>query len=315
MARPKRLRKNRLQESHKNVLFVYNPVAGRGKILRYLNVIDYIFKRDGASIEFHPTRGKENDTKDLSPKVNSGYDLIVFSGGDGTLNDMVNILMNQGCQTLLGYIPMGSTCDFAHSIGISKNPFLALKTILFGDLVQSIDIGKLNDRYFAYVASFGALTKVTYTTPQKYKKYFGYLAYVVNAAIHFLPLPNNHLRVTTSEKVLEGEYVAGIISNSHYVGGFKVLDSDKTHLNDGLMEALLIKRPKNIFGVLAICFALVGRKVNKKYMVSFQSSDIKIEDLTGKGIDWNIDGEFGGNHVIADVRIAERQLKVITSRK
>lgn len=311
MARPKKLRKNSLLESHKKVLFIYNPVAGRGKILKYLKVIEGIFARDGAEIELYPTKGKGKDLPYLIPRVHSDYDLIMFSGGDGTLNNVINILMKEKSRTLLGYIPLGSTCDFAHSVGISKKPFYAIKTVLFSDNVQQIDIGQLNDRYFAYVASFGALTKVTYITPQKLKKTFGYLAYVANAAAHLFPLPVSNLRIKTEKKSFEGEFIAGIISNSHYVGGFKVLN-DKAKLNDGLLEILLIKKPKNIFGVISIAMALVGRRINKKHMISFQASQIEIEDKSGKGIDWNIDGEFGGNHTDANIRIADQQLRIIT---
>lgn len=312
MARPRKLRKHSLLESHKKVLFIYNPVAGRGKIMRYLKVIESIFERDGASIELYPTKGKGKDAHCLIPKVNSDYDLIMFSGGDGTLNNVLNILMNQKCRTLLGYIPLGSTCDFARSVGISKNPFFAIKTVLFSEKVQTIDIGQLNDRYFAYVASFGALTRITYTTPQRLKKYFGYLAYVANAAVHLMrPLPISSLSIRTESKTLEGEFLAGIISNSHYVGGFKVIN-DKAKLNDGKLEVLLIKKPRNVFGVIAIAMALVGRKINKKHMISFQAANIEITDKSGKGIDWNVDGEFGGNHTVADIRIADQQLDIIT---
>ena len=315
MARPKRLYRNSLLDSHKNVLFVYNPVAGRGKILRYLKVIEMIFKRDGGRIEFYPTKVKEADIKELSPKVNDGYDLIMCSGGDGTLNNMINIMMSQNCHTLLGYIPMGSTCDFAHSIRISRNPFLALRTVLFDGKVRNVDVGMLNDRYFAYVASFGALTRITYTTPQRFKKYFGYLAYVVSAVINFFPITTSSLSIRTNDKVMEGEYVAGIISNSRYVGGFKVMDSENALMNDGLMEVVLIRKPKSFFGLLSIGFALVGHKVNDRYMSVFQASEIEVLDKTGKGIDWNLDGEFGGNHVNAGIKFADYQMGVVTGLK
>lgn len=296
----------------KRILFVYNPVAGTGIIRNHVKKFRKIVSQRGDSVLFYETKGRDADEKALGKKLKDGYDLIVCAGGDGTMNDVISILVVNRCNIPLALIPAGSTNDYSRSLGISHNPEEAFMTALEAKHTTKVDVGSLEGRTFMYVAAFGAFTKTTYTTPQKLKNRLGYYAYMLSAVSQMFSLPVEKLEVRAGDRTYKGKFIDGIVSNSHFVGGFRVVNDSVASMNDGLLEVLLIRKPKTIFGLFPIASALLARRINEKYMVSFQSKVLEIEDLTGKGIDWNIDGEFGGNHVKASIRTEEHQITIIT---
>ena len=295
----------------KNILFVYNPVAGKGTLPRRVRTFRKIFADRGDTCRFYETKGKEADGKNLAKKLKDNYDQIICAGGDGTLNDVISILLKNKCTVPLSIIPVGSTNDYAHSLGVSRNPEEAFNAALEAKHTTKVDVGRLEDRAFMYVAAFGAFTDTTYTTPQELKRRLGYLAYFLRAVFHLFAIRTEKLDVRTDTEHYKGKFIDGIVSNSHFVGGFKVLN-DKASMNDGLLEVLLIRKPKTFFGLFPIASALLARRIHPRYMISFQAPFVEIEDVTGRGIDWNIDGEFGGNFVKASIRTDEHQLTIIS---
>ena len=295
----------------RKVLFVYNPVAGKGMILNHIKEYEKVFSDLGDTCVFYETKGKEKDEKALPEKLKDGYDQIICAGGDGTLNDVISILLKNKCTVPLSIIPVGSTNDYAHSIGISSDPEVAFKTAVEAKHKTEVDVGRIVDRNFLYVAAFGAFTDTTYTTPQEWKRRLGYIAYFFKAVFHLFAIRVEKLQIRTEKADYEGKFLDGIISNAHFVGGFRVLN-DKASMKDGLLEVLLIRNPKTIFGLFPIAAAILARRINPRYMISFQTPSIEIKDLRGKGIDWNTDGEFGGKHVNTTIRLEEHRLTIIT---
>lgn len=273
----------------KKLLFVFNPTAGRGKIKnKLLNIIDTFIKR-GYKVTIHPTQNKGDATAIIAQETET-YDMLVCSGGDGTLNEVITGLMQANSKTTLGYIPAGSMNDVAHSLKISRDIKKAVGTIITG-VPRAMDIGKFNDKYFIYVAAFGAFTDVPYTTSQKNKNTIGNLSYYLEGIKRISDLKAKHVKVEYDGKVIEEDFIIGLITNSLYIGGFKNVNYDKTSLNDGIFEVLLIKMPKSVFDLEPIISALMNIKINENFMYYIQASKITI---TSEMMEWTLDGEYGG---------------------
>lgn len=296
----------------KKILFVYNPVAGTGVINNYIKQFKKTISDRGDACSFYQTKGHEKDSKFLSKKLEEGFDLVICSGGDGTMNDVISILVKNRCSVPLALIPAGSTNDYTHSLRISKDPQEAFNAALEAKNITKVDVGNLEGKTFMYVAAFGAFTKTTYTTPQPLKNKLGYFAYLLSAVSQLFSLPVCELNIKTGEGTIKGKFLDGIVSNSHYVGGFKVVNDEKASMNDGLLEVLLIKKPKTVFGLFPIASAFLSGRVNKRQMIALQTQTLEVEDRTGKGIDWNLDGEFGGNFVKVTIGTEKHQLSIIT---
>jgi YegS/Rv2252/BmrU family lipid kinase len=224
-------------------------------------------------------------------------DLVVCCGGDGTLNEVVSGVIKLGLPLPLGYIPSGTTNDFASSLKISSHKESAAKAIMSGK-ERKLDIGLFNNiRNFCYVASFGAFTESSYTTPQSYKNSIGHLAYVLEGVKDIPNIRPYHVKVEANDQVYEDDYLFGAVSNSTSIGGIMKLDSSKVDLNDGLFEIMLIKTPKSPIDISRMLFSITKRDYNDK-MIDF----IKASEATfymDEGISWTVDGEYiaGGSKI------------------
>lgn len=275
----------------KKVLFIFNPYAGRGRIKSKLFDIADIFTKYDYKVHMYPTQRKGDATRQVLNETEE-YDLLVCAGGDGTLNEVVTGLMTSGLKTPVGYIPAGSTNDVGHSLKISRNIMSAMQNILTGNAF-AMDIGRFNDRYFVYVAAFGAFTDIPYTTSQKNKNAIGHIAYYLEGIKKLSELKSKHVRVQYDNKVIEDDFIVGLITNSLYIGGFKNVNYDKLSLNDGLIEMLLIKMPKNLKDLNSIISSLLTYKINPAFMHYVQTTKLEI---SSENMEWTLDGEFGGSH-------------------
>ena len=208
-------------------------------------------------------------------------DVVAVSGGDGTLNEVIDGLISGGHDTPIGYIPAGSTNDFANSVGLPKSIFECVDGIIYGT-PHSVDIGSFNGRYFSYVASFGAFTSVTYSVPQNLKNIFGHAAYMMGGITELVNLKAIHARITADpgtpdEKTYEGDYVLGAICNSRSVGGILRLDKLDVDMNDGQMEVLMVKMPKDIIDLNDIAISMLGGTFKSSQIDSFSAGNIDIE--------------------------------------
>ena len=160
----------------KNLLLIVNPLSGRGKIRGELLRVVEIFSNNDYNVTVYPTKSRGDATVKMSSLTSGEYDIIVVCGGDGTLNEVITGLMKARLKTVLGYIPSGTLNEWSTGLGIAKNIAKAARDILDGTEI-TLDIGKFDDRYFSYTASFGAFTSASYSAPQDVKNVLGQAAY------------------------------------------------------------------------------------------------------------------------------------------
>lgn len=290
----------------RKLLFVFNPAAGRGKVKGKLFDIVDAFIKQGFRVSIYPTQHKGDATSIIKNEAGT-FDLLVCAGGDGTLNEVVSGLMQSGKSVPIGYIPAGSMNDVGHSFKISRNIMSAVDNILTGK-PYAMDIGRFNDRYFIYVAAFGAFTDIPYTTSQKNKNAIGNLSYYLEGIKKLSDLKEKRVKIKYNDKVLEDKFLVGLVTNSLYIGGFKNVNYEKTSLNDGLLEALLIKMPKNIYDLQMIVSALLSYKIVPNYMYYIQAPKLEI---ISESMEWTLDGEYGGAHTEVIIENTNKAIQII----
>lgn len=291
----------------KNLLFIVNPSAGKKHIRSHLFEIVDLFVKADYNVRVYPTQSKGDATRIVSEE-GWLYDVIVCAGGDGTMDEVVTGYMQCGCDTAIGYIPCGTTNDFARSLGIPKDPMRAAKRIVKYE-PRPIDVGCFNGDSFIYVAAFGAFTEVTYTTPQEYKNYLGHMAYVLEGIKSVASLTSYHLKITYDDNVIEDDFFLGMITNSLTVGGFPNPNSKIAKLDDGLYEALLVKYPTSPLDLQATVTAYLMGDFNPEYMYQFTAKKITVE--SPEAIQWTLDGEFGGSVTYAEIENLHNALNII----
>ncbi|TCT16140.1 YegS/Rv2252/BmrU family lipid kinase [Natranaerovirga pectinivora] len=271
-------------------LFILNPNAGKMQAKHNLFKLIDLFTKNKYEVTVFPTQDRLDATNIVKEKANE-YDLIVCSGGDGTLNEVISGLMHHTNRPKLGYIPTGTTNDLATSLNLPKTCIKAAKKIIAGSSYY-YDIGSLNDSYFTYIAAFGAFTKVSYTTSQKFKNALGRISYFLEGIKHLTEIKTYPIKIEYDHGVIEDDFVFGAVTNSTSIAGLFHLNSHDVILNDGLFEVLLIKSPKNAIELKNIIMGLLKQQYNDKYVTFFQASHLKI--TSDSNIPWIIDGENGG---------------------
>ena len=216
----------------KKLLFIMNPFAGQKKANKVLPEILMLFTEAGYDINIAMTTGPGAATR-LAAERGGDVDLVVCCGGDGTLNETISGLLMAGLQVPVGYIPSGTTNDFASSLKLSHNPVQAARDIIEGQPIP-YDIGKFGDRYFSYVASFGAFTKSSYAVPQTVKNALGHTAYILGGISELSQIRNEHVRMEIDGEVVEDDFLFGAICNSTSVGGILTLPPDRVDMRDGI---------------------------------------------------------------------------------
>lgn len=276
----------------RKLLFIYNPKAGKAKIRNKLADILDIFARAGYEITVFPTQGK-GDARRYMEGRSKDYELVVCSGGDGTLDETVTGMIESGFQTPLGYIPAGSTNDFGGSLSLPKNMLRAAEIIMEGKSFLC-DIGAFNEDVFVYVAAFGLFTEVSYETEQDVKNMLGHMAYVLEGMKRLSAIKSYPVRVNYEGNIIVEDFIFGMVTNSISVGGFKNITGKDVKLDDGMFEVTLIKRPKNPIELNNIVVSLLNRKIDTDVMYCFHTAKISFE--SAEPIAWTLDGENGGSH-------------------
>ncbi len=293
----------------KRMLFVLNPHSGKGKIRnKLLDIVD-IFVKDDWHVVVHTTQEKK-DAYNLVKETGQEYKMIVASGGDGTLNEVIRGAMSlpQESRPDIGYIPAGTVNDFASNMNISKNMIKAAENIAGGKPFLC-DVGRFNHKFFVYVAAFGAFTNVSYETPQQNKNALGQLAYFLEGIKQLHALPSYNMRILNDDGVLEGEFVLGMVSNSNHIAGFKTIKAFQAELNDGLFEVILVKKPKTLFELQDLGARLLTQDLNTDLIKMFRTSKVKFE--CEQPVSWTLDGEFGGSVKTSDIRVAQEAIRLI----
>ncbi len=294
----------------KNLLLIMNPCAGTKKANKFLTDILVLFGKNGYNNTVYLTEGT-GDAKEFAKENAKNFDLVVAIGGDGTFNEVVSGVLKSGADVEIGYIPAGSTNDFANSLKLSKNILKAAGDIMDGT-AQQIDIGSFNGRIFSYVASFGVFTEVSYTTPQNVKNTLGYLAYALEGVKDLANLKSKRLRFMAEGALIEDDFIFGAISNSTSVGGLINLDPKVVDLSDGMFEILLIRLPKDLFELNEILMALSSKRYNTKMITFLSARNITIE--TEEEINWTLDGEYAYGEERITVENLNKAIKFITNK-
>jgi len=277
----------------KKMLFIYNPRAGRGRIKNELADILDIFASGGYKITIAPTR-KTGDAEKIVAEREADYDIVVCSGGDGTLDETVRGMMKNDYRTPLGYIPAGSTNDFGGSLALPKDMLKSANIIVDG-ADKAVDVGMFNNEAFVYVAAFGAFTEVSYSTDQDMKNAIGHSAYILEGMKSFAKIKPQHMKIEYDGEVIEDNFIYGMVTNSVSVGGIKGITGENVDLADGVFEVNLIRELKNPLEFQQLLSALaIGKYEFSENIVSFRSGHIKIE--SDKKVAWTLDGENGGKH-------------------
>ena len=281
----------------KSLLFIYNPRAGKGRIGDHLGDIVDTFTKSGFKVTIYPTQCP-GDGEVIARQWCKDFDRVVCAGGDGTLDEIVTGVMSDGKTIPIGYIPSGSTNDFARSIGLPKSIRRAA-AVAAGDRLFKCDLGRFNSRYFVYVAAFGLFTDVTYETDQNLKNIFGYTAYLAEALKRLPYAKSIPLRITYDDKVITDSFIVGLVTNSDSVGGIKGITGPDVKLDDGVFEVMLVREPDNILEYNLIPPAILDRRVRSENVICFKCSRLTIQ--SDEPIPWNFDGEFGGRVDTAEI--------------
>ena len=271
----------------KKLLFILNPCAGTKSANKALADILAVFNRAGYDVHTYVTAGPQDATaavKAFAP----GMDLVVCCGGDGTFNETVTGLLEAKLDIPMGYIPAGSTNDFASSLKLPADPVVAAKQIADGNL-QRYDVGQFNDRYFSYVASFGAFTKASYNTPQNIKNALGHTAYLLEGIHELSQIRKTHVRLELDNETLEDDYLFGAICNSTSIGGILTLDSNQVDMADGMFEVLLVRAPQHLSEITECILAVQKQQYNCRMMTFRSTTSVKI--FTDTEMFWTLDGE------------------------
>ncbi|WP_037322759.1 diacylglycerol kinase family protein [Ruminococcus sp. NK3A76] len=274
----------------KKLLFVFNPHAGKGMIRSNLCDIIDIFTKHGYEVTAYPTQAPLDGYQKIASDA-ALYDVVVTSGGDGTLSEAVKGLMHYKQKIPLGYIPAGSTNDFAASMSLNRKMKDAAEEIMQG-VFFDYDVGDFNGNKFVYVAAFGAFTDVSYQTPQWSKNILGHAAYLFEGLRRLPKITGYDVRVEHDGEVIEGKFVYGMVSNTISVGGMKKLIADGVCYDDGLFEITLIKMPSNPIELSNTLTEAMLDKFNENSIVTFKTS--KVTFTSNDEIAWTLDGEAGG---------------------
>ncbi len=290
----------------KRLMLIINPRSGKSKKKKVFSAIEETIRDEGWTVETYFTEYRGHATE-LAERA-GGYDRIVCVGGDGTLNEVINGLMTLEKRPEIGYIPAGSTNDFAAGIGLPRS--IGKSARLAGsDGISAIDVGAfINDkeekRYFSYVASFGMFTRVSYATDQRFKNMFGHMAYIFEGIMSVTDLNNYkpfRLRIETADSIIEQEYIFGAVTNSSSLGGLVKLDKNNVHVNDGLFELILIRKPKNFMALTETVGQLVNHKYRPDRIVFSHTESVRL--TSASPLDWTLDGEYAGSTCKAEINV------------
>lgn len=296
----------------KKLLFVYNPRAGKEMLKPRLSDVLDIFVKAGYEVTVHPTQAYRDAYYQIKEYEVGKYDLIACSGGDGTIDEVATGMMKRremGKDVVpVGYIPAGTTNDFAKSLHIPRKPLAAADNAVKG-VPFPCDIGKFNDSVFVYIAAFGIFTDVSYETDQAVKNVLGHMAYILEGAKRIFNIPSHKIKVEHDGEVIEDEFIFGMVTNSRSVGGFSNMVGKNIVFDDGLFEVTLIKTPKNPIALQEIIAALLIEQVDTKHMYTFKTKKITFDSV--EEIPWTLDGEFGGEQDYVEIENVQKAMEIM----
>lgn len=296
--------------SQKKVLFVVNPRSGKGMIKNHVLSITDTFIKSGMDVTLYVTQEAQDAHETVRNRIEE-FDLIVCSGGDGTLDEVVTGMMESGIKRPVGYIPAGSTNDFANSLQLPKQMKRAALSIV-ENREFLCDVGSFNKDYFVYIAAFGIFTDVSYQTPQDMKNVLGHMAYMLEGARRLFNVKSYRVSMKIGDEEVEDEFIYGMITNSLSVGGFRNITGKNVRMDDGVFEVTLIRKPKNPIELQEIIASLVIKEMDSRYICTYKAAHIFVH--ADDAISWTLDGEFGGEHRDVEIKCHRRAIPILVNR-
>lgn len=291
----------------KRILLVVNPYAGMRRAQRQLADVISVLNRGGYEVVVHITQCR-GDAANVVRARAQDMDVVACCGGDGTFNETVSGLLESGVQIPVGYIPAGSTNDFANSLQLPSNPVEAARRILDGTPCP-YDMGRFGQRYFSYVASFGAFTKASYATPQNVKNAIGHVAYLLEGIQEISQIKDVHVMLEVGDEVIEDNFLFGAVCNSTSLGGVLTLDPKQVDMSDGKFELLLVRAPREL-GEVKDCLQALKKQQYDCGMITFRSaSSIKV--WANPVMPWTLDGEAEDGHKQVQIENLHHAIKLL----
>jgi len=296
--------------NRKKVLVLINPNSGKKNskesVLDALNV----FSANNYQMEIYLSQ-KPMDVTRYIEENGERFDVVAVFGGDGTLNEATNGLMKLKHKPVISYFPTGTMNDFGTNFGLT-NDMKQCANIACAGHIESFDVGKMNSRYFNYVAGFGAFCNVSYETKQELKKQIGNLAYIIKA-IHEIPnLHPYHVKMNLDGKVFEKDLMFGLIINGNRVAGFEMVEQADNTFKDGLFDIILVEHTPNLLELYNYPLGVLHPELNMKYVERYQAKSIIIESQ--EKLAWTLDGEEGEETLVARVENISQALQIYASK-
>lgn len=295
----------------KRVLFIYNRHAGKNKTWAGLSDMINAMTAQNCLVTTYPTQYR-GAVRDIIRDIGHQYDQIVIAGGDGTLSEAISSARKLDPPPVIGYIPLGTTNDFSRNLDLPSPKHLTdIAATAVTGVPQTHDLGSFNGTDFLYVAAFGAFTQVSYSTPQKMKNVLGYNAYILEGARNLASIKPHHIKVAYDGKVLEGDYLYGMVSNTTSVGGMRNFPPGNPDLSDGLLEVTLISPIREVKTVEEFGRAVLSGdpSVLSSILTSFSAPKVTIS--AESGLTWTLDGEPGGTHKTAEIEAIHKAYTIV----
>lgn len=290
----------------RQILLVLNPCAGQRRANRYLPEIIRLFWDHGYRCVTYVTARSGDATEYVSAHAKE-FERVVCVGGDGTLNETIAGVLQSGADIPIGYIPAGTTNDYASSIGLSSDVLQAAEDAVTGEL-HALDVGRFNGRYFSYTASCGAFAKASYSTPQPLKNTLGHLAYILEGIKDLPSIRPYHMRIETESRVIEDDFIFCAITNSTSIGGILKLDAQMVALNDGEFEIMLVRNPTLPMQLSSILHGITTNDLPNEMVYFFSARSIRV--ISQEGIEWTLDGERAEGGTVAEVQNLHSAIRI-----
>ena len=295
----------------KKLLFVMNPFAGTRRANRVLAEVLSVFNRAGYEVLTYMTAGQGDAIREVQARA-AEVDLVVCVGGDGTFNETITGVLRSGRDLPVGYLPAGSTNDFAASLHLPTDLLQAARDIVEGEPC-CYDVGKFGNRYFSYVASFGAFTRTSYSTPQNIKNALGHTAYLLDGISELSQIKPLHVRFELENEVIDDDFIFGAISNSTSVGGILTLDPRQVDMSDGKFELLLVRAPRDLVELSECIRALRTQKYNCS-MLTFRPAS-RVTVYADPAMAWTLDGEREEGHDCVEVENLHHAIRLLQRKE
>ncbi len=294
----------------KRVLFIYNHHAGKKKTWVGLSQIINTMTEEGCLVTAYPTQYR-GDAGEAIVRWSADFDQVVVAGGDGTLSEAVAGACSLPQPPVIGYIPVGSTNDFAKNLNLPGTQLPELAAAAVTGVPYVHDVGRFNGRSFLYVAAFGAFTEIAYSTSQKAKNLLGYNAYMLEVVKKLSSIKPHHVKIECEDRVIEGDYLFGMVTNTTSVGRFRNFPPGNPDLSDGRMEVTLISPVRDVKDMeeFSRAFLMTDPSILNSMLTTFSASKVKLtgaEDLL-----WTLDGEAGGAHQVVEIEVVPHAYTIL----